>query len=266
MRTRGQGHSRFTLAVLVVISITVLAVDLLGVGPLGALRDVVDGVLSPVRAVGHALFGPDDSDEVEALRRRVDELEGAEAQLANVEAELARLREQLNLQPPQDVAAIAANVTSGPASNFDLTIQIDKGSRDGVEVDMPVATRAGLVGVVDQVSFNSARIRLITDPDLQVGVKHSASGDLGIAHGQGEGEPLIIDRGFDVSTLVTEGDVFVTSGVRGSHFPGDIPVGRAVARSNADNPLEQRVEIEPLADLDRLTQVAVYLFTPASAG
>lgn len=265
MLSRGPGQSRFTLAVLVVVSITVLAIDLLGFSPLGAVRGVVSGVLSPVRAAGDLVFGDRDSAEVERLRERVDELEGAEAELANAEAELARLQEQLGLQPPTDVAAVSATVVSGPLSNFDRTIEIDKGANAGIEPDMPVQTAAGLVGVVDRVSFNSARITLITDADLQVGVKHSASGDLGIAHGQGEGETLLVERGFDVGTVVTDDDVFVTSGVQGSHFPPDIPVGRAVSRRPADNPLEQQVELEPTADLEHLTHVVVLLFTPTPA-
>lgn len=266
MLSRGPGQSRFTLAVLVVISVSVLAVDLLGIGPVDVIRDVSGGVLSPVRAVGDAVFGHDDSAEVDRLRARVAELEGAEAALANAEAELSRLQDQLGLAPPEDIAVVAANVIGDAVSNFDRTIEIDKGADAGIEPGMPVRTGAGLVGVVDRVTFTSARIQLISDPDLHVGVLHSASGDLGIAHGQGEGRPLIVEDAFEAGTEVTDGDVFVTSGLEGSDFPPEVPVGRAVEVRRADNPLEQQVVIDPLADLDRLTQVAILLFTPAPAG
>jgi rod shape-determining protein MreC len=265
--SRGPGQSRFTLAVLVVISVTVLAIDLLGIGPLDAIRHTASGILSPVRAVGDAVFGDHDGAEVNRLRDRVAELEGAEAELANAQAELARLRQELTLAPPEDIRAVAAEIVGRPVSNFDLTIEIDKGADAGIEPGMPVQTRAGLVGVVDTVSFNSARIQLITDPDLQVGVLHSLSADLGIAHGQGQGRPLLIENAFDVGTVVAEGDLFVTAGRAGSAFPPDIPVGTAIAVHPAANPLEQEVVIEPLADLDRLTHVAVLLYTaPPAAG
>jgi len=42
-------------------------------------------------------------------------------------------------------------------------------------------------------------------------------------------------------------------------------VGRAVQVRGAANPLEQEVFLDPYADLDRLTQVGVLLFTPAAA-
>jgi rod shape-determining protein MreC len=263
--SRGPGQSRFTLAVLVVISVTVLAVDLLGIGPVGIVRDGVNGVLSPVRAVGDAVFGRDDSAEVERLRNRIAELEGAEAAAANAEAELRRLQEQLGLTPPEGVEVVAANVISEAVSNFDRTIEIDKGADAGIQVDMPVQTAAGLVGVVDSVTFTSARIRLITDSTVNVGVRHSASGDVAIAHGQGENQPLLIENAFEAGTPVAEGDVFVTAGLDGSNFPPDVPVGRAVQVRGAANPLEQEVFLDPYADLDRLTQVGVLLFTPAPA-
>lgn len=266
MLSRGPGGSRFTLAVLAGISITILAVDLLGVGPVGLLQDVARGATSPFRAVGDAVFGDDDSAEVARLRARVAELEGSEAALANAEAELARLQDQLGLAPAEDVETVAANVIGEEISNFDRTLEIDKGADAGIEVGMPVRTRAGLVGVVDSVTFNSARIRLVSDPDLNVGVRHSASGDLAIVRGQGEGEPLLIDNAFEAATEVAEGDVIVTSGLEGSAFPPDIPVGRVVQVNRADNPLERRVVVEPYADLARLTQVAVVLFTPTSPG
>ena len=265
MLSRGQGQSRFTLAVLVVISVTVLAVDLLGIGPIAIVRDTVSGVLSPIRAIGDGLFGRDDSAQVERLRNRIAELEGAEATAANAEAELRRLQEQLGLDVPADLEVVAANVISETVGNFDPSIEIDKGADAGIEVDMPVRTRAGLVGVVESVTFTSARIRLITDSTVNVGVEHSESGDAAVAHGQGEGQPLLIEDAFEAATEVAEGDVFVTAGKQGSNFPPDIPVDRAVQVQGAANPLEQEVFVEPYADLGRLTQVAVVLFTPTTA-
>jgi rod shape-determining protein MreC len=260
--SRGPGQSRFTLAVLVVLSVSVLVVDVLGIAPLGAVEGLARGVTSPFRAVGDAVFGDDDSAEVARLRERVAELEGAEAAAANALAELARLQESLGFEPPADIPHVAASVTSGDIANFDPTIEIDRGADAGIEVDMPVRTGAGLVGVVDSVTFTSARVRLITDSTVNVGVKHSASGDSAVAHGQGEGQSLIIEDAFEAGTPVADGDVFVTAGTEGSNFPPDIPVGGAVETRGAANPLEQEVFIVPYAELGRLTEVAVVLFTP----
>src|SRR6188472_3074478 len=112
MLSRGPGQSRFTLAVLMVISITVIAVDLLGLGPIDFVRDGVNGALSPVRAVGNAIFGDDDSDEVADLKARIAELEGNEIEADNYLAELRRIQEALGLAPPGDIRAVPATITS----------------------------------------------------------------------------------------------------------------------------------------------------------
>jgi rod shape-determining protein MreC len=254
------------LAALAVISITVIALDLLGVGPVGLVRDGVNGVLSPVRGVGNAVFGNHDSDEVAALRERIAELEGAEIEAANYQAELRRLQASLGQDLPPDIPAVSATIISSHVGNFDDAIEIDEGADAGIEVNMPVVAGPNLVGIVDSVTFNSARILLISNPAVNVGVKHAPSGEVGIAHGQGEGEPLVIDNGFDSTTEVAEDDEFVTDGPNGSNFPPDLPVGRAVQIGAADTPLEQHVFIEPVADLSTLSEVAVLLFTPSQAG
>lgn len=262
MLSRGQGQSRFTLAVLVVISVTILAVDLLGIGPVDVVRDTASGVFSPVRAIGDGLFGSDDSAEVERLRDRVAELEGAEAAAANAEAELRRLREAYGIELPEAIDAVAAEVLSEGISNFDQSIEIDKGASDGIEVDMPVVTGAGLVGIVDSVTFTSARIQLVSDSSVSVGVRHSISGDVAVAHGQGAGQPLLIEDAFEAGTEVTEEDLFVTAGRQGSNYPPNIAVGRAVQVRGAANPFEREVFIRPSADLGRLNQVTVLLYRP----
>jgi rod shape-determining protein MreC len=254
------------LAVLAVISITVIAVDLLGVGPIDIVRDGVNGALSPVRAVGNAIFGDSDSDEVAELRERIAELEGAEIQAANYRAELERLQASLNVDLPEDIPAVTATITSRAVGNFDPSIEIDQGANAGIQVNMPVVAGPNLVGIVDSVTFNSARILLVSNPAVNVGVTHVPTGEVGIAHGQGEGEPLVIDNGFDSTIDVAEDDEFVTDGPSGSNFPPGLPVGHAVRIQAADTPLEQHVFIEPVADLDTLSQVAVLLFTPSRAG
>ena len=271
MLSRGPGQSRFTLAVLAVISITIIAVDLLGVGPIDIVRDGVNGALSPVRAVGNAVFGNHDSDEVADLRERIAELEGAEIEAANYRAELARLQASLGLDLPPDlgdIQPVPATIISREVGNFDDALEIDQGANAGIQVNMPVVSGPNLVGIVDSVTFNSARILLITNPSVNVGVVHATptSGEVGIAHGQGEGEPLVIDNGFDSTIDVAENDPFVTDGPSGSNFPPGLPVGRAVRKEAADTPLEQHVFIEPVVDLDTINQVTVLLFTPSRAG
>ena len=287
--SRHPGRSRFTLIVLVLVSITIITLDFRGFGPLEGVKSGVNTILSPVRSVGDAVFSPlgnawssifgggDLADENERLRRENDELRGAAARGEDAEAELDEIRETLDLQVRTDIERTHAEVIGGAASNFDRTVRLNKGTNAGIERGNPVITAAGLVGRVVEVSYNQAIVQLITDPGIRVGVRHSGvDRDVGVARGRGEGVPLLIDVGIDVRTEVAEDDVFVTSGVERSLYPDGIPVGRVskliaaedneaqddVTEQGATGPLEQSLEIEPLADLDRLSFVSVLHWQP----
>jgi rod shape-determining protein MreC len=262
MLPRGSGGSRFTIALLAVISVSVLALDLLGAGPLDSIRNGVLGALGPFRSAGEAVFGEDESTELAELRAENDRLVGMEARAANAEAEVAALRQLFGLPLPASIDRVVARVIGGPRSNFDRTLEIDKGASAGIKVGMPVTTGAGLVGQVDRVTFNRSTIRLIDDPLVRPGVLHVPSRDVGVARGGGEGEAVIVDAEIDAETEIAADDLFVTSGVEGSGYPGGLPVGRAIDVRPSGNPLEQEVLLEPIADLQRLTVVQVLLFEP----
>jgi rod shape-determining protein MreC len=262
MLPRGSGGSRLTVALLAVISVSVLALDLLGSGPLDSVRNGLLGVLGPFRSAGEAVFGEDESDELARLRAENDALIGMEARAANAEAEVAALRELFGLPLSPRIERTVARVVGGPRANFDRTLEIDKGADAGIKPGMAVTTGAGLVGQVDRVTFNRATIRLVDDPLVRPGVLHVPSRDVGVARGSGEGEPIVVGAEIDAGTEIAADDLFVTSGVQGSGFPGGIPVGRAVDVRPAGNPLEQDVLLEPVADLERLTVVQVLLFEP----
>jgi rod shape-determining protein MreC len=262
MLPSGSGGSRFTLALLAVISISVLALDLLGTGPLESVRNGLLGALGPFRSAGEAVFGEDESDELARLRAENDSLVGMEARAANAETEVAALRELFGLPLSAQIDRTVARVIGGPRANFDRTLEIDKGAGAGIKPGMAVTTGAGLVGQVDRVTFNRATIRLIDDPLVRPGVLHVPSRDVGVARGSGEGEPMIVDSEIDAGTEIAADDLFVTSGVEGSGFPGGIPYGRAIDVRPSGNPLEQEVLLDPVADLERLTVVEVLLFEP----
>lgn len=264
---RGPGTSRFALTVLTVVSVSVIALDLVGFGPVSSVRDGALAVLGPVRSAGESVFGGGtDPDEVERLETEIERLRGVEATAENLEAELRSLQERLGVAAPLDVAATQARVvSSGPRGNFDRQIEIDKGANAGIKPDMPVVSAGNLVGIIDRVTFNRSTILLLTDPDFRVGVIHAPSQDVGVLRGSGEGQPLVVFSGFDATTEVFADDAFLTSGVNQSFFPPEIPVGRALNTRRSANPLEQEVLIGPLADLDTLSVVSVLLYEPVDA-
>lgn len=268
--SRRSGRSRFTLVLLVLTSITVITLDFRGGGVIGTLRSGAADVLSPVRSAADTVFGPvgdafsgitgygELADENDALRARIEEMEGDQLRDADAEAELASLLELKRLSRFTDLPTVSARVIGTPVSNFEQTIQLDVGSDDDIAQDMPVVTGSGLVGRVVEVSRTRSIVRLVTDPTSSVGVRLSRSGELGVAEGVGPDRPL--DLGLvDIGIAVEMSELLVTSGVDDSFFPGGIPVGTVGRVESTVGELEQEVVIEPVVDLARLRFVEVLL-------
>src|SRR5205085_2532697 len=120
------------------------------------------------------------------LRRRLDAARGQEAAARAATQENKDLKKLLDLPFVDNADAIAAQVVEGAPSNFEYTVQIGKGESDGVGVDMPVVTGAGLVGRVLEVSRDRATVLLVKDPQSGVGVRIEKSGTPGVVKGRGD--------------------------------------------------------------------------------
>ena len=274
-RSSRSGRSRFTLVLLVLTSVTVLTLDYRGSGVVDGLRGGAATVFGPVRDAGawvgrpfadawNGVFGYNElQDENEALRARIEELEGQRAQSEDAVRQLEELDELNDLQRWTSIPTVVSRVTGGSPSNFQHTVEIDKGTDDGLAEGMPVVTGAGLVGRLVQVSSNRSVVQLVTDPDWSFGVRLARSGRVGVAHGTGEGRPLVIDQGVERQVDVNVREAVTTSGFGDSIFPPDIPIGRVGELGIAPDQLSQVITVDLLAELDDLSYVSVLLWQPA---
>jgi rod shape-determining protein MreC len=268
---RRTGRSRLTLALLILTSLAVLTLDFRDAGPVRSIRSVVGTVFSPLRGLADAASTPftnvwggitdygDVKSENEKLHERLAELEGTEVEAKAAIEQFAALAEQLNIPWVGTIPTAPARVISGPVGNFSHTIEIGKGSGDGIKAGMPVVTGAGLVGQVVQTSSNTATVRLITDPDFRVGVRMTPGSIPGTARGSGTGEPLVVDTAIDPKTEIPADAVLTTSGADRSAFPASIPVAAVVDKRTASGGLTADLLAEPYADTERLPFVTVLL-------
>lgn len=271
--SRRTGRSRFTLLLLVLTSITVLTLDFRGDG-MSSVRDLAGAIFSPVRSaadgvfdpVGEAWNGVFDYSDLEAENDRLrEELAEVEGDVVREEAYAEQVRDLLNaadIDFAGDTPTTTARVVGGSPSNFDETIEIDKGSADGVKVDMPVVTGAGLVGKVVQVTGGSSVVRLVSDPSFVIGVRFVQANDVAVANGTGAGRDLVVEGGIEPASRVREGASVVTSGLSTSLFPPDVPVGRVASVTELAAEGERQVTIDPLADLKGLNYVNVMRWEP----
>lgn len=272
--SRHPGRSRFTLLLLVLTSITLLTLDYRGFGPLDNVRSGALAVFAPVKDAAGSAFEPvsntwngitgyDDLETENAdLRDQITQLEEAVASGDRDSETLQRILSELDIDYVGDIEPKVARVVSGPVANFDNTIEIDKGSDDGVKVGMPVASSTGLVGRIAQVSPGRSIVQLMTDPGFRVGVRLNHSQDVGVARGQGRGRPLIIDSGIESDVDIPEQELVVTSGLERSLFPANVPVGEVTSTQENSGELEQDVFVRPLAPLESLEFVNVLLWEP----
>jgi rod shape-determining protein MreC len=271
--SRRNGRSRATLVFLILISITVITLDFRGDGGgiigkvrdvaadgLAPVRDAADAVLSPVTHAWSGITGYDDLERENArLQARLDDLQGAGVVDEDATNKLKELLALDKLDWAGDIPTVAAEVVGAPVSNFEQTIELNRGTDAGVDVDMPVVTGMGLVGRVVEASGKRSMVRLITDPASSVGVRASRSGELGIASGEGPDRALSV--GFiDVTADLRVGDLLVTSGMEGgsSLYPAALPVGTVSKARKVTGELQQQVRLRPLVrDLQNLQYVKV---------
>lgn len=261
------------LVLLVLTSITLVTLDLRGGGggPVGFVRRVARDAFGPIESGADSVFRPvgDFLDGVlrvgtletqnEALRARAGRLEGDLARARGLERENQVLRRLLDIQFADEVDAVAARVVLFAPGNFEWTVTIDRGTRHGVEEEMPVVSGEGLVGRVIEVSDSRAKVLLLTDPRMSVGIRLAGSGETGVTKGLAGKDVLQVDL-IDPSTQVDEQELAVTSGLQQARFPPGIPVGTVASVSTRRGALQKDLRVAPLADLDRIEFVEVLLW------
>jgi len=272
--SRRSGRSRFTLALLLLTSITVLTLDFRGSSAIHSIRNAVSSAFSPVRDGGSRAFSPvsnawnglwhygDVKNENDRLRAQLEDAQGQAAQNEDAKKQLEAISQLEGITQFTQLPSVTASVIAGPLTNFEHTLEIDRGSTKGIKVGMPVVTGAGLIGRVVDVQANRSVIKLLTDPDIVAGVRLATSGETGLLHGQGDGKPLVIDAGIDPPVKVPQDDMVFTSGEDRATFPGAIPVGHVTQADLSADRLTQVLTVTPLADLGRLTFVKVLLWEP----
>jgi rod shape-determining protein MreC len=140
-------------------------------------------------------------------------------------------------------------------SNFDWTIEIDKGSSNGIKRDMPVMSWQGLVGRVIHVTPFGSQVLLLTHPDSDVATRLVESQETGLLQGQGRSD--LVMSSIDQTAEVGVGEPVMTSGYSGGLFPPGIPVGTVskVEHDPATGALQ--VDVAPDVDFSKLDVVLV---------
>jgi rod shape-determining protein MreC len=148
----------------------------------------------------------------------------------------------------------AASVIGRDPSPFLQYIIINRGSNDGILRGMPVVTNEGLVGRVDAVIADAARVQLVTDPASAVNVHLKNANTDAMLVGSVTGD-ISLDL-ISQDATIESGDLILTSGLGGG-FPPDIIVGQVVNVRKLPAELFQQATVQPAVDFTRLQIVLV---------
>ena len=268
-----QVSQKFMLTVLTVLCVVLIGVSFFTDKLTAPVQNALSYIITPLQKGinGMGLWLTDRADyfatidelrqENEQLKTELDEVKEKNLVLIQDQIELNNLRELYALDNKiPGYEKVAARVIGKSSGNWFSTFTIDKGSKDGILVDMNVICGNGLVGIVTDVTDNSATVRSIIDDNSNVtGMLITSSDTCNI-----RGDLELIDSGYvhleylrgDVN--VSDGDMIVTSNISSKYIEG-ILIGYAKNVSDDANSLTQSGYLVPAVDFEHMTEVLVIM-------
>ena len=255
--------------------------------PLHSVQRGVVEVLSPVEQGASTVLAPVRSaaswvsdtlhakSQVKQLQTRVQQLTFQLAQAKGAQLQNHQLSNLVHLDNTGGIQAyhpVTAQVIARDPTLWYQTVEVDKGSDDGVHLHDPVIADKGLVGEVSEVASTASIVSLITDHTVSVTARVTdASGDTGeLIPAVGNPNQLVLQylqppNPGQIQNGPQAGQLVVTAGFRSnsleSYFPPNIPIG-VVAQFNEDQLFNDgQIQVTPSADLRHFT-VAQILTAP----
>lgn len=194
--------------------------------------------------------------------------EDLQSQNATLEMEVLALRNLVNEYQLQ-MSDITSNIKMSPQFDFVLArvisnsislqqnyITINKGKLDGIDSEMGVVDQNGVVGIVNVVGENTARIISLLNPNLRLSCKVKNSDYFGSLVWDGKSPYYAVLEEMPRHVIFEKGDTIVTSGYS-AVFPEGIQVGviDEQLNSGADNFFSLKIKL--LTDFTQLSNVRV---------
>lgn len=216
----------------------------------GWIRDKVDN-LEDLKTV---------KSENEKLKEQLAELTMENNSLLQERYELEDLRKLYELDNDySSLDKIAANVIGKDTGNWFNMFIIDKGSNDGIQVDMNVIADGGLVGIVTKTGPDWAQVRSIIDDMSNVSAMILKNSDLCYVRGdlqQMTEGTMQLNQLRDPDNEVEHGDKVVTSYASAKYHKG-ILIGYVNEIEMDANNLTKSGSLTPAVDFEHLSTVLV---------
>lgn len=198
-------------------------------------------------------------EENKTLKEKNTQLAEENKKLQQDKYELDRLQKLYELdQQYSDYSKVGAKVIGKDSGNWFQTFLIDKGSNDGLEVDMNVLAGNGLCGIITEVGPNYAKVRTIIDEGSSVSGQFLRTSDLCIV----SGDKKLMEEGYinvefiNKDADISDGDQVVTSHVSEKYLEG-ITIGYISDIKVDPTNLTKTAHLTPCVDFRNLQEVLV---------
>ena len=199
-------------------------------------------------------------EENERLRERIDQLTEENTILTQERYELIDMQNLLELSETYySYNKVGARVIAKDPGNWYDSFIIDKGTDDGLALDMNVIAGGGLIGRITKIGPNWARVTSIISDGVNVSGQVVSSdltlivtGDLELT----ETRQLRFSQLSDPGDTVIKGDKVVTSNISDKYLPG-LLIGYIDTVTNDANNLTRSGTLTCASDFDHLETVLV---------
>ncbi len=227
------------------------------------VTSVTSGIANYFTSIASLRSAQSENDE---LKEEIQKLKVELSQKAELTSENERLRAMLGLKETSKYDVLTARIIGrDPSVWFDASI-VNRGSLDGVKLNMPVVTDGGLVGRVTAVSPLTAQVDLVTRDKSGVGAVVGQIGEsnaLGVVSGTSEKDVLEM-KYVPGYVEVTVGQAVFTSGQDGI-FPAGLKIGEIVNVTSGSATTPHVIQIRPAARLSSMQEVGILLYEPVPA-
>jgi len=260
--------ARVKVTVFALLSIALLVVDA-RLHALSAVRQVAATVLYPFQM---AALAPRDAlanmgtyfSSISALQKEVRELKSQQVAMAQAMqqaqlqmAENAQLRRLMDAREHLPVRSMMSEILYDARDPSTRRVVLDRGSRSGVKLGLPVIDNAGVVGQITRVFPFTSEVTLLTDKEQAIPVQVLRNGLRSVAYGRGQTGALDL-RFMPANADIQKGDLLVTSGIDGLYPPGLAVASVALVETRSADSFA-RIVCRPLAGIDRHRQLLILL-------
>lgn len=197
-------------------------------------------------------------EENEMLKIELDLKEQEIKRLKQLEIENEKLSNLLNTSSKyREYPKITANIIAKDPGNWYENFTIDKGEKDGIKKDMVVLAVGGLVGKIEEVGYNYAKVSSIINGTYSVSAKSIRTDDEGFVKGDLSKNGICKMEYIDKEAEIKEGDEIVTSHLS-DIYPAGITIGYVKEIYLEENTkLSKTAIIEPVVDFKHLEKVLI---------